>query len=1064
VKPADFSVKHPIGVSMVFIALLVLGVMALRTIPQELFPDIDLPTVAIFTSYPGAGSFEMESAVTKKVESAIATVNNVSGMSSQSSEGASLVTVNFNWSAKMETVVADIREKLNGIENELPEGADRPVMFKFSANSLPMFTFNVNGDSPDVDYRRLAKNVIAPELEKLPGVATVSVAGGREAAVMVRMDLDALANSGVSMLQVAQVFGQENLNFPAGALELKDRYLVMRTIGAFGSLDDVGYVLVGYKGSVPVFLKDVASIQLDYLPRKETVRAGGRYGAYVSVQKMPGSNTVSAVKAIKAELARLEPSLPPSVDVSVQSDQSIGIVQSIQGLTDAAWQGGLLAILVLLFFLRNWRSTAIVALAIPLSIVAIFGPMLLMGISLNFMSLLGISLGVGMLVDNSVVIIETIFRKRMLGLSMKDAAVTGADELGMAITGSSLTNVVVFFPLLFVSGIVGKLFRDFTFTITLTQVVALVMALTAIPLLCSRFLKMPASLKVVSRYADDPHYELSLADVDIVTGRKWIDSPLALVRRSIEWLDEKYESLLKTSLKRPPLLFGGAAVLLALSVGTVLVVGMEFIPETDEGTFSVQIETAIGSPYAYTESKVVAAEEMIKAYLGKFITAMTSVVGSGTGMAEVSSGSNLAAISLTLVPKGQRALGVWRIVRTLDKRLNGEIPGIKASLSIDSMSSLANMAAGSSAPVVLEISGKDLDQMAAYGRKLADAIKAVKGTRNVACNYEEGKPELQLDIKREQALTLGLTPFEIAASLRMAYTGLEVSRFQANDDDYPIYAMLGDSDRSSRERLNKIFFVNRAGTRIPLETVVDVKEGFGPLTIERRNRVRMIKVTSFLSGEVPLNRVMDGVAAAKASLGAPPPGVSVASSGSEKQMSDSFASLALVLSISMMLVYMVMAAQFESLLHPLIIMFSIPFAAIGMIGMLILTNTTFNLMGFVGAILLVGYVVNTGIVLIDYTNILRRRGMPLREAVVKAGRTRLKPVLMSVGTTLLGMLPLAIGLGTGSELQAPMGRAVFGGLLSSTLVTLFLIPTMYYAIERAKEKRAAAAAAPGGES
>jgi hydrophobic/amphiphilic exporter-1 (mainly G- bacteria), HAE1 family len=1065
-KPASFAVKHPVGTSMAFIAIVVLGMLALFTIPLELFPNIELPTVAIFTSYPGVGSFEMESSVTKRIEDALSTVNNVSSVSSQSSEGASLVTVNFNWSSKTETVLADVREKLNGIENDLPEGANRPILFKFSATSLPMFTFNVNGDSTDIDYRRLAEETIAPELEKLPGVAMVDVYGGRKAAVMVRVDLDALGNSGVPLLQVVQVFGQENLNYPAGSLELKDRYLVMRTIGAFDSLEDVGLVLVGYKGQVPVFLKDVAEVRMDYLPGNEVVRAGGRYGAFVSVQKMPGTNTVATAKAIKAELARLKPSLPPSVDIGIQTDQSTGIVRSIDSLRDAAWQGGLLAILVLLFFLRNWRSTGIVALAIPISIITIIGPMRLMGMTLNFISLLGITLGVGMLVDNSVVIIETIFRKRMQGLPMKEAAVAGADELGLAIVGSSLTNIVVFAPLLFVEGMVGKLFRDFTVTITLTQVVALVMALTLIPLLASRFMKLPASMRIVSRFSDEEHYELSLADADIVTGKKWIDVPMAWIRRSIQWLDEVYERFLKASLRKPRVLFIGAAVLLALSVGTVMIVGMEFIPETDEGTFSVQIETAIGSPYSYTEAKVIRAEEIMKEYLGDSIESMTSQVGSGTGMAEVSSGSNLGAISLTLVPKSERKDDIWKIVRTLDARLSGGIPGVKASLSIDSMSSLANTAAGSAAPIVLEITGKDLDSMAAYGRRFAERIRAIEGTRDVTVNYEEGKPELQLAIDRKQALSLGLMPFEIAATLRTAYTGMEVSRFQSREGEYPVYAMLDEKDRASADGLRKIFFINRAGTKIALESVVDIKEGFGPLTIERRNRTRMVKVTGYLSGTVALNRVMDAIDEAKGGMGPPPPGIRVSSSGSEKQMNDSFGSLGIVLLISLMLVYMVMAAQFESLLHPFIIMFSIPFAAIGMIGMLILTNTTFNLMGFIGAILLVGYVVNTGIVLIDYMKTLRGKGMPLMDAVVKGGRTRLKPVLMSVGTTLLGMLPLAIGLGTGSELQAPMGRAVFGGLMSSTIVTLFFIPTMYYVIERSKEKRAAAratVAAPGGE-
>jgi HAE1 family hydrophobic/amphiphilic exporter-1 len=1050
------TVDHPVTTTMVFVALLVFGLMGLWMIPQDLFPNVELPTVAIFTSYPGVGSFEMESSVTKPVEAAVATVNNVSSISSQSSEGVSFVTVGFTWAAKLDTVVADVREKLNSIENDLPEGAKRPVLFKFSASSLPVMGFNINGDNPDIDYRRLAQDLVVPALEKLDSVAQVRVFGGRRAAVMVKVGVDSLANSDVSLLQVVQMFKQENLNFPAGALELKDRYLVMRTIGAFDSIDDVGSVLVGYKGSVPIFLKDIAEIRLDYLPQDEFVRAGGKTGVYVSVQKMPGTNAVAIAKAVRAELDRLKAeALPPSVRIAIQSDQSVTVVDSIRGLGESAWQGGLLAVLVLLLFLRNWRSTLIVAFVIPMSIFTIFGPMVLLGISLNITSLLGLSLGVGMLVDNSVVIIETVYRKRLQGMSMRDAAVEGTSEVGMSLLAATASSVAVFAPLLFVKGMVGQLFRDMTFAIAYTQFISLLMAITLMPVLCARYLKMPAGLRMATEKMADPHYELSLADMDIVFGNKWLDRPLAAIRGFMSRMDDAYERLLAPALRRPALVFAGGILLLGASVGTVLVVGMEFLPETDEGAFSIQIETAVGSPFAYTAQKVIDAERITQGYIGQYITAMTSEVGTGTGIGNLNSGSNLGAISIVMVGKNQRPQDIWTIVRTLERRLNGELPGVRATLSIDSMSALANVAAGDSAPIVIELTGTDLDSMAAWGRKIAARVATVSGTRNAALDYTEGKPELQLVIDREQALTLGFTPYEIAASLRMAFTGIEVSTFRVGDRDTPIHLMLRGEDRVSIERLKQLTFVNRAGTRVSLETIVKVQEGFGPLTIERKNRARIVKVTAFLTGEAPLNRVNADIGAAIAAMGPAPPGITLSNAGSEKQMDEAFSSLTLVLLISLMLVYMVMAAQFENLLHPFIIMFSIPFAAIGMIGMLLLTNTTFNLMAFVGAILLVGYVVSNGIVLLDYISTLRERGMPLREAVLKGGRTRLKPIIMSVSTSLIGMVPLAIGLGTGSELQSPMARAVFGGLFSSTAVTLVLIPTIYYVIESAKERRAA---------
>jgi HAE1 family hydrophobic/amphiphilic exporter-1 len=1048
------ALKYPITTILLFVTLGAVGFISLSRLGLELFPNIGYPTVAIYTPYPGVGPFEVEASVSKPLEDAVATISGVEKVSSTSEEGGALVIVNFTWGTNMSTIVSDIREKISSIENDLPEGVERSMVFRFNPQVLPVFTFTVSTPIEGVDIRHMVEKTIVPEIERQEGVASASIFGGRKTAVTCRLDLDAIAEKQIPITQILQAFTGENVNLPGGSISLVDRYLVLRTIGEFSRVEDIGEVLVGFRGA-PVFLRDVAEVRLDSLPQEEYVRAAQPNAVLVEVQKMEGKNTVAVINKVKAALRRVKEGLPPSIAIEPRIDYSVSITESISSLTDAAWQGGLLAMLVLVFFLRNTRSVLIVSLSIPLSIIATFTLMYFAKIDLNIMSLAGLTLGVGMFVDNSIVVLEVIFRKLLAGMDPMEAARVGASEVTTAVTASTLTNVIVFVPLVFIAGLANLIMRDLAYTLCFSMIISLLMSLTIVPVLSARFLRLHKGATVARRELEGEKVdlEISLADAEVHTGVRPLDWLAGKVQAAIRWMDEAYEKTLRGAIRRGALVLGLAAALFVLSIVSIVALGMEFLPETDEGRFTISIETRVESPFDRTGDKVKEIEAIVKGDLGKDLATLSSIVGRSGGTRLGRTGSHLARVSVNLVPKDARTRSIWTVINEVSAKIRSRVTDVKIATSIDGLGSLVNLAAGNENPIVAEIAGDDLERSSAYASRVAEAMRGVAGTRDVDVSYKTGKPEVQFRVKRREAATLGISPLEIAATIRAAYKGMAVSRYSRGGDSYDVYLLLREQDRNSLDRIGNLFLVNRAGTRIPLENVVDIMRATGPVSIERANKMRLIKVTAALTGERPLNRVTDDIRGRLRALGAPPSGISATLTGSNTQMRNTFRDMLFALLLGAGLVYVVMANQFESLLHPFIILFSIPFGLIGLVAALLVTGTTLSLVAFIGAILLVGYVVNNAILLIDYFRVLRKSGLTLEKAVVIGGRTRLKPILMSTGTTLLGLLPMALGLGTGAELRAPMARAVFGGLLSSTLITLILIPTMYYILESLRERR-----------
>lgn len=1048
-KVTEAAVKHPITTIMVFLALFILGLVSLSMLGLELFPNVTYPTVMVATVYPGVGPYEIESAVTDPIEDAVSSMNGIKEVSSTSSEGVSLVTLNFDWGKDLESIVVDVREKLNDVESDLPEGIERPNIYKFNPEQLPSLIFNLSTKTTGIDVRQLAEDIIIPRLEKIEGVAQASIYGGKEKAVMCRLDLDSVSKLGIPITRILQVFQGENINLPAGSISLDNRYMILRTVGEFESVNDIGLVLVGYRENVPIFLRDVAEITLDYLPQEEFVRAFENRGVMVSIRKQPGHNTVQINEEVRKRLQELQSDLPPSVTIQIQSDQSQTIVQSIGGVANAAWQGGILAILVLLFFLRNIRSTVIISVVIPVSLIATFSLMNFGGLTLNIISLMGITLGVGMFVDNAIVVLESTFRYQLAGHSSREAAVRGTAEVGKAITASTLTTVSVFIPMIFVRGIAGLIFDDLAMTISFALIISLAAGLTLVPALCAQFLKVEGRVSGKNALQD-----MSLADLEIQTGSHKLDGLGRRIQKGMYRLDSAYQKIIMWALRHARLVVVVAVLLLIASVGSILLLGLEFLPEADEGEFTVSVETKIGSTFEYTEEKVIQIENIILDNFGEDVTSLSSRIGESGGMGAAGSiGSNFAVIYVKLNEKDKRDRGIWDILSILETKLDKEVMDIKYRLQVEGMAALASVATGDPAPVVIELSGSNLETLYSYAKKTEDVMETLQGVRNVEISHKTGKPELQFIVKRQEAISLGLSPMEIAATLRTAYKGTEVTSFNTDEGDYSVVLVLEEEDRNNPDKFGSIFFVNQGGAKIPLENLVDIEEGKGPLSIKHKKRVRMIKISASLTGDNPLSRVMDELEGKMEVLGPPPIGVEMEYSGSGNEMSESFKSMMIALLFAVVLVYMVMASQFESLLHPFIVMFSIPFAVIGLVLAHLLTGTTFSLMSFVGAILLVGIVVNNAIVLIDYMNQLQKRGMSLLGAIIKGGKTRLKPILMTTLTTLLALLPMSLGIGTGAELRAPMGRAVVGGLATSTLITLILIPTVYYFFESRVKKR-----------
>ncbi len=1018
-KLSDFSVSRPVAISMVFLMVVILGLVSMSKLAIDLYPELNFPVAAVVTNYEGAGPQEIETLVTRPMEEIMGTVNNVDHITSQSMAGTSLLLVWYNWGTDMNFATLQMREKLDRIKPMLPDDIDQPSVLRMDPSQIPIVQIGMTGGQNPAELRNIAEDVVKNRLERLEGVASVVITGGLTREIQVQVDPVKLQGYGLSLAQVVQALRAENLNLASGEVVDAKKNLAIRTLGEFRDIAEIENILVGTSQGNFVRLRDISEVTDGFKKASQLTRMDGQASLGIHVLKQTGSNVVQVAGRVNTELKKLEQELAgKKVHIRTVVDFSEFVKLSIANVKRHTISGAALAVLVLFLFLRNWRSTVVVALSIPISIISTFILLYSFDMTLNMMSLGGLALGVGRMVDDSIVILENIYRHRQEGYSLIEAAKKGSSEVATAVMASTFTTVVVFLPIVFVEGLASELFRQMALTVCFSLLASLFVSLTLIPMLSS---------KVLHTLEGEKHFKLGLSRFFYNISGRFIDG-----------LDEKYRRLLVWALShRKTVVFGVIGTLVA-SLALLPVIGAEFMPKTDTGEISVNIELPKGTVIEETSGVVDKVEAILDKDIPEVKTIFTGIGATGRNMALGGSGqTELAQIRVKVGKRNERTRHTEVIADDIRSRLKN-IPGAKFQVS---MSDPQQGGPPGGAPVQVTIKGDDLGTLQALADRTAELVKKVPGTREVESSLAAAKPELQILIDRERAGSMGLTASQIANTIRNAMAGQVATKYRLEGDEIDIRVKLVEQAAEKLSDLSGLIITAPGGQSVPLRELAFIKVARGPVAIDRENQSRQVTVSSQIIGR-DLRSITKDVQA-KLSAVELPPGYQIKYGGQNEEMMKSFKSLAEALLLAVILVYMVMAFQFESLLYPFIIMFSMPTTFIGVVLALAITGRAFSVPAFMGVIMLAGIVVTNAIVLVDYINVLRGRGMERDAAILKAGPTRLRPILMTALTTVLGLLPLTLGLGEGAEAQAPMATVVVGGLTVSTLLTLVLIPVVY---------------------
>ena len=1011
------AVRRRVTVVMTALAIAAFGIVGYKRLPLELFPDIAYPSLTVQTDFPDTAPQEVENLVTRPVEEAVGVLRGLKSIHSVSRPGVSEVTLEFDWDSDMDMLSMEVREKLDRLI--LPQETEHPIVLRFDPSLDPVMRIALSGNGELNDMRRLAERKIKLDLETIKGIAAAQVKGGLEDEVQIDIDQERLAALSIPIDQVRQVIGVSNVNMPGGSLRGADSNFLIRTLNEFDSVEEIGEVIVAERDGAPVRLRDVASVKMGNKEREEITRVNGKECVEIAVFKEGDANTVTAARNVKTRLEEWKKKLPPGYELTVLFDQSHFIEQSIKEVRDSAVIGGFLAIGVLLLFLRDFRSTAIIATSIPLSVVATFLLMYRFNISLNVMSLGGLTLGIGMLVDNSIVVLESIYRKRKQGVPLARAAVDGTDEVAAAVTASTLTSVAVFLPIVFVEGIAGQLFRDQAVTVSVSHMASLAVALTVIPMLSALGARVtradvaPTKESLQSASDEDARGDLSLGKFSLI-----------------------YDRFVRRALRRPKTTVSIGWALFAFAILALPLVGRQLIPPLTEGEFFFEVNLPQGASLAATD-RVIAQLEAAAAEDPR-VERNYSRVGSrlvAGGMSLNTTGEHLGQINLVMKDKSHDQVEE-AAVNSLRKKFEA-IPDVEAKFGRPSYFSLKT-------PIEVVLYGEDLDVLRDYSLDLSGDLETVPGLVDVRSSLEAGNPELQVVFNRDQLAALHLDLGAMSSTLQDRVQGAVPTRYKEADRQIDVRIRNRESDRQSVDDVENLVLPGPNGAPIRLVSIADVRIDQGPAEIHRLQQQRAAVVSASLVERSLAAAVRD--VRATLAKNPPPQGVTAELAGQQAEMSTSFNSLRFALILAVFLVYLVMAATFESFVHPLIVLFTIPLAIVGVVLGLIVTGTDISVMVLIGVILLVGVVVNNAIVLIDCVNRLRRAGVDKLEAVVRAGHIRLRPILMSTLTTVLGLIPMAISWGEGSELRAPLAITVFWGLSVATLLTLVVIPAAYLVV------------------
>ena len=1013
----DTSIRRPVATTMSFLVVIVVGAVSFYYLPVDLLPEIEYPQVSVTTSYPNVGPEEMEQIITDPVANAVSSVSNVERITSQSSEGSSRVNMEFGQGTDLNAAANDVRAALDRIRDDLPVEAEPPSIRKFDPNSQEIVSISVESRRDLPSLTRLMERNLSKQFEQIPGVGTINVQGGIYRQVQVNLNRERLMSYDLSAAQVQQSISSSNVALPGGNVKegLKDLYV--RTQGEYESLDEIRNTVVTTANGTPVRVQDVAEVIDGYEDLGRIAELNGIPVLRLDIQKRSGANTVSVANRVREEVKRVNQTRS-DLNLTVVSDQSDFIRKSINNVQSSAIWGSLLAILVLYLFLRNGSTTFIIALSIPISIIATFALLFFNDLTLNQMTFGGLALGVGLIVDNAIVVLENIIRQREEnGRSLREAASMGTREVAGAILASTITTSVIFLPLVFARTTTASLFQSLALVVVFALACSLLVALTLVPMMASRFLTVDAG---EGDAAED-------------TSKSWF-------QRAFASLENQYSDAIRAALQRRWLVFGATGALL---VGALLLwpyVSVELAPQTDANQIDVDMQMAQGTNIAVVMKYLEELEQRVQPMLPQDEVENFAKQVQPWG----------AEVEVQLKSAEERSINTFALADSIRSEVVGKVPG--ADLRVSAQSGLWILrrvfsVGGGNEALRVQLRGYDLEQAQKLAQRVKQELETVEGVAGARSGRREGQPEQNIRFLRDKISSLGLTTQEVARAVQTNLGGSRAASYRTGGEQFPITVRLRPEDRLSVQDLDNVSIQTPDGNSVPLSTLVTTQRGRGPTEIQRINGQRVTYISANLTSDAVLGEVVNR-ARQKVSTLSLPEGFSVTFGGQYREQQKAQTDFLIAIFMALVLIYMVMAGQFERFLDPLIVMFSVPLVLVGVLPTLVFTGTTVNIQSVMGFVMLIGIVVNNAIVLVDYINLMRRdRDLPLTEAVAEAGRLRLRPILMTTLTTVLGLVPLALGIGAGAEIQAALARVVIGGLTASTLITLLLIPGAYGSLE-----------------
>lgn len=990
---------------MIVLAILALGVVSLRSLTVDLFPKIDLPVAVVATSYEDAAPQEVENLISRPIESAVSTVEGIETVQSQSQSGSSLVIMMFSNGTDLDQALLDVRESVDQVKGMLPSQAGDPNIMRFNPDQLPVIWVGLTGDD-SASLTEIADDQLVPFFERQGGVGSVSVEGGKEREIQLVLNEAKLQQYGVTTQTIIQSLNSTNQSASVGTVEKGDKDLQLRVTGEFKSMKDIKQTLVQTEAGATVQVEDLAEVKDAYKDESGLTLVNGKPSVVLSILKKTDSNTVEVATNIKESMKEIERDLPKDVNLNVIIDTSDFIQMSIDSVVQNILIGGIISIFILLLFLKSIRATLVIGLSIPIAIITTFILMYFTGETLNILTLGGLALGLGMMVDSSIVILEHIYSYRQQGYNLKESAIKGASELAPAVIASTTTTLVVFLPIIYVEGIASDMFTPLALTVSFSLITSLVVAITLVPMLSSKLLQK--AIKDSGR-------------------RYWFD-------RFLGWLTNGYRNSLKWVLGHRKTTVFATILAIVASLALTPFIGAEFIPSADQGQLEVRVETPPGSSLQHTEKLVEQVNKELKEFTPLIETNYVNVGSGNFTSGGGISNSNQAIYTIQLIPSGEREKTTVDIVKEMDDKLN-EIAG--AEITVNSMDSGMNMGD----PIQIQLNGPEHELLKELAGEVIKEIDDVNGVYNPETSASEGVPQLNIEINQDRAAMYGLNHEQILGQVQIQFTGQVVTQYREDGKEMNVTLIYPKEQRSKIADLHDMKIQTPQGATISLDEVAEFKQMSGPVSLQRENQQPQINVNSQVVDR-DLGSITADVESVLDNMNLPE-GYSYQIGGQAEDMTKSFTDLAIALVFSIFLVYAVMAVQFENFLFPLIIMFSMPATVIGVVLGLFIMDIPLSIPGFIGIIMLAGIVVNNSIVLVDYINLLRRKGMARYEAILEAGRSRLRPILMTTLTTILAMVPLALALGEGAEMQQPLAVTIIFGLGISSIFTLLLIPVVY---------------------